>query len=56
MALNIFYVPYNTKEIRHAYKSKYNLERKNQLILSMITDGEKRHYVLLNNCLHYVKE
>ena len=27
MALNILYGPHNTKEIRHAYKSKYNLER-----------------------------
>ena len=33
IALNILYVPYNTEEIRHAYKSKYNLERENQVIL-----------------------
>ena len=37
-------MPYNTKEIRHAYKSKYNLNRENQVILLMITDGEKCHY------------
>ena len=41
IALNILYVPNNTKEIRHAYKSKYNLKRENQVILLMITDGEK---------------
>ena len=41
IALNILYVSHNTKEIRHAYKSKYNLERENQVILLMITDGEK---------------
>ena len=41
IALNILYVPYNTKIIRHAYKSKYNLTRENQVILLMITDGEK---------------
>ena len=35
IALNILYVPYNTEETRHAYKSF------NQLILLMITDGEK---------------
>ena len=29
IALNILYVPYNTEKIRHAYKSKYNLTRKN---------------------------
>ena len=36
---------HNTKEIRHAYKSKYNLNRENQLILLMITDGGKWHYL-----------
>ena len=40
IALNILNVPYNTKEIRNAYKSKYNLERKNKVILLMITDRE----------------
>ena len=39
------YIPYNTEETRHAYKSKYNLNRENQLILLMITDGEKLHYL-----------
>ena len=41
IALNILYVPYHTEKIRHAYKSKYNLKRENQVILLMITDGEK---------------
>ena len=41
IALNILYGPYNTKKIRHAYKSKYNLKRENQAILLMITDGKK---------------
>ena len=41
IALNILYVPYNTEKIRHAYKSKYNLTRENQVIFLMITDGEK---------------
>ena len=45
IALNIFYVPYNTKEIRCAYKSKYYLNCKNQVILLMITDGRKWHYL-----------
>ena len=36
-------MPHNT-EI-HTYKSKYNLNRKNQVILLMITDGEKWHYL-----------
>ena len=45
IALNILYVPYNTEKIRHAYKSKNNLTRENQVILLMITDGEKWHYL-----------
>ena len=32
IALNILYVLHNTKEIRYAYKSKYNLNRENQVI------------------------
>ena len=42
---NILYVPHNTKEIGHAYKSKYNFNRENQVTLLMITDGEKWHYL-----------
>ena len=38
---NILYVPSNTKQIRLACKSKYNCKLKNQVILLMITDGEK---------------
>ena len=49
IALNILYVPYNTKEIRHAYKSKYKLKHKNQVILSMITDGEKWYYLAVKS-------
>ena len=40
---------YNTTEIRHAYKSKYNLKRENQVILLMITDGEKEHYLAVKS-------
>ena len=36
-------MPYNTKEIRHAYTLKCNLKRENQVIPFMITDGEKWH-------------
>ena len=45
MALNILYVPHSTEEIRHAYKSKHNLKPENQIILLMITDSEKWHYL-----------
>ena len=40
IALNILYVPYNTKRIRQAYTSKHNDGRDNQVILLMITDGD----------------
>ena len=45
IALKILYVPHNTEKIRHAYKSKHNLIRENQVILLMITDGEKWNYL-----------
>ena len=38
IALNILYVPYNTKQIRQTYISKHNDERDNQVNLLMITD------------------
>ena len=41
IALNISYVPYNTEQICCVYKPKYNNERENQVILLMITDGER---------------
>ena len=40
IALNILFVPHNIKTIRLAYKSKYNQERENQVVL-LITDGKK---------------
>ena len=47
IALNILYVPYDTEKIGHAYKSKYNSTRENQVILLIITDGEKWHYLVV---------
>ena len=43
-ALNILCVPFNTKKIEIAYKSKYNLIRDNQIVLLMISNGENWHY------------
>ena len=45
IALNILYVPHKTKKIYLASKSKHNLTREKQVILLMITDGEKWHYL-----------
>ena len=41
IALNMSFLPHNTKTIRHVYKSKYNHKLKNQVILLLITDGKK---------------
>ena len=46
VALNILYVPYDTKKIEIAYKSKYNLTREKQIILLMISNGENWHYLV----------
>ena len=49
VALNILYVPFNTKKIEIAYKSKYNLVRDNQIILHMISNGENWHYLAVKS-------
>ena len=49
VALNILYVPFNTKKIEIAYKSKYNLIRDNQIILLMISNGENWHYLAIKS-------
>ena len=49
VALNILYVPFNTKKIEIAYKSKYNLIRDNQIILLMISNGENVHYLAVKS-------
>ena len=38
-------MPFNTENIRLAYKLKHNFKCKNQVILLMITDGKKLHYL-----------
>ena len=49
IALNILYIPHNTKEIQLAYRSKNNLTCNKQVILLIITDGEKWHYLTVKN-------
>ena len=50
-ALNILYVPHNTRKINIAYKSKNNLTCDKQVILLMITGGVTIIYV--ENSLHH---
>ena len=49
IALNILYVKHNTKKISVVYRSKHNNKRKKQVILLMIGDGEKYHYLAVTN-------
>ena len=48
-AHNILFIQHNTKTIRVAYRSEYNNNRKKQVILLMITDGKKWHYLAVTN-------
>ena len=47
--MNILFVPHNTKTMSNAYKSKYNHKRKNQVILLIITNGKKWHYLAVRS-------
>ena len=49
VALNILLVPYNTENIRLAYKSKNNFKHENQVILLIITDGKKWYYLTVKS-------
>ena len=55
IALNMLYILQNTEQICCAYKSIYNNERENQVILLIITDGngsddvKKPHYLALKS-------
>ena len=51
IALNILYVPHNTKKINIAYKSKQNLTREKKVILLMISNGEKWHYLTVKKLI-----
>ena len=57
IALNILYVPYETKEIRQAYISKHNDKRNNQVNLLMITDATTNwHYLATKNISGLLEE
>ena len=49
IALNILYVPHNTKKMQVAYKSKHNLTREKQVILLMISNDENWHYLTVKD-------
>ena len=49
IALNILFAPHNENTLNLAYKSKYNCKRKNQVVLLMINNGKKWHYIALKS-------
>ena len=49
IALNILYVPHNTRKMHVAYKSMHNLTCDKQVILLMISNGENWHYLKVKN-------
>ena len=49
IALNVLYIPHNTKTISVAYKSEYNNKCKKQVILLMISNSKKQHYLAVTN-------
>ena len=55
IALNILYIPHNTKKIQLTYRSKSNLTCGKQVILLMIADGEKWHYLAGKNLTGLLK-
>ena len=56
ISLNILYIPHNTKKIQVAYRSKNNLTYNKQIILLMITNGEKWHYLTVKNLSGLLRE
>ena len=42
-------MPHYEENIIHLCKSKHNHTRKNQVVLLMVTDGEKWHYTALKS-------
>ena len=49
IALNVLYIPHNTKTISVAYRSEYNNKCKKQVILFMITNGKTWHYLAVKS-------
>ena len=49
IVLNVLYIPHNTKTTSVAYRSEYNNKRRKQVILLMITNGKKYHYLAVTN-------
>ena len=55
IALNVLFVSNGTKDIRLAYKFKYNGKLEEKVILLMIGDSEKWHYLVVKNLLRLLR-
>ena len=55
IAFNVLFIPYNTKQIRPAYISKYNSNTEKQVILLMITGNKKWHYLFVKRLAGLLK-
>ena len=49
IALNVLYIPHNTKTVSVAYRSEQNNKRRKQEILLMVTNAKKYHYLAVTN-------
>ena len=49
IAINILYVPYKNEKIKYAYQPKYDERRKSKVIVLMIADGKKQHYLAVKS-------
>ena len=49
IALNVLHVPHNTEEIIRAYVSKHNIKCENKIVLLVITNGKKWHYLAVKS-------
>ena len=56
IALNILFVPCNTKQIRPAYISKYNIKSDNQVNVLMIANNDKNwHYLTIKSISGFLR-
>ena len=56
IALNILSVLYNNEKISQIYKPEFNKTRKKQVILLIITDSQKQHYLSVKNLNSLLKK
>ena len=56
IALNILFVPHDTEKISLENKSKHNFKHENQVILLMIADCKKWHYLAVKSLAEFLSQ